>query len=289
MSDTTLDEILGSPSVHDLPDGPEDAPDETEPEASETQAASEDSQGPETGADGDDDEIPDFEPSELKRIGLEKALKAERGLRRIDRKRAGELQRQIDQLTGQMSALRPQTQAQAPATQKPDDEYDRFLGEGPVFTRSVAKEEVSALRREMSLERIADSQADYLEKHEDAAERFAKFKELAASNPALQAQFRAVADRKHPHYRNPAKFAYEYVKAYEAATEIGDPVAYREKLRAELLAESESESAEKPSKAPVRSPKTIASARGSGARHSAAWAGPTSLDDVLSSPRRSRG
>lgn len=287
MSDTTLDEILGSPSVHDLPDGPEDAPDETEPEASETQAASADSQEPETGDDGDDDEIPDFEPSELKRIGLEKALKAERGLRRIDRKRAGELQRQIDQLTGQMSALRPQTQAQAPAAQKPDDEYDQFLADAPKYTKSVVEKEIGAVRRELALERIADSQADYREKHEDAAERFAKFTELAASNPALQAQFRAVADRKHPHYRNPAKFAYEYVKAYEAATEIGDPVAYREKLRAELRAESES--VETPSKTPVRSPKTIASARGSGARHSAAWTGPTSLDDVLSSPRRSRG
>lgn len=287
MSDTTLDEILGSPSVHDLPDGPEDAPDDAETDASETQAADADSQEPETGADGDDDEIQDFEPSELKRIGLEKALKAERGLRRIDRKRAGELQRQIDQLTGQMSALRPQTQAQAPATQKPDDEYDQFLADAPKYTKSVVEKEIGALRREAALERIADSQADYIEKHEDAAELFAKFRGYAAEDPALAAQFRAIADRKHPRHRNPGKFAYEYAKARVAAEEMGDPVAYREKVRAELLAESGS--VEKPPRTLVRSPKTIASARGSGARHSAAWAGPTSLDDVLSSPRRSRG
>lgn len=66
-------------------------------------------------------------------------------------------------------------------------------------------------------------EADYREKEE-------AFGEAVKANPALSAQLRRSA--------NPAKFAYEQGKKYLALKEIGDdPVAYRERLRAELEAE----------------------------------------------------
>ena len=78
------------------------------------------------------------------------------------------------------------------------------------------------LKADISREMMMESKPDYKEKEE-------VFLALAKDDPTL-----VVKLRKAP---NPAKFAYETAVKHKALEEIGDPVAYREKVKAELIAE----------------------------------------------------
>ncbi len=288
MPPRSLDSILSDePSVHALPEAQESAP---EPESDaveakdsgETPEPAEASAAPTETVDADDDEAgPD--PDDLRADGLRKALRAVREEKRAERKRARELQSRLDHLAGQLAAMQrqPQPQVAPPAPQqKPPDDDEAFYAQGPAYVRRLLEEKVSSFEQQRVMERIEDSEAELLERHEDAAEHIAMFRQMAAQNPMLALEFRAVAEKKHPRYRNPAKFAYEYAKARKQAEEIGDPVTYREKLKAELQAELSGQvtSPKVPAKAP---PKTIAGARGNGVSATQAWRGPRSLDEII--------
>ncbi len=291
MSDTTsLDSILSDEkSVHDLPESEADVSEPVGEEARETQAT-EPEASTQAPAMGDaDDEVADPDPVDLSAKGLRKALTAERGLKRDERKQRRELQRQLDQLRGELNAMRqmPQVQQAQPQQQpKSEDEFAQFLERGPEYVKGQIEQRVESIRTQAIIERIEDAETAFAEQHEDAPAAFAKFRELAASDPALQMQFRAVVDRKHPAYRNPAKFAYQYVKAWEAANEIGDPDAWREAERAKLLAEIQGQSGQ-PLKPPAKAPsKTLVDVRGSGVGATTQWQGSPSLESILKQPPR---
>lgn len=78
------------------------------------------------------------------------------------------------------------------------------------------------LKADISREFMMESKPDYKEK-EDI------FLALAKDDPTLVVKLRQA--------QNPAKFAYETAVKHKALEEIGDPVAYREKIKAELIAE----------------------------------------------------
>ena len=232
--------------------------------------------------DSGDDGDAEIEPGES---GLKKALVSERKMRREERKRVQDLQRQLDHLTGQMSAMGTSRKQDEPKQLEDmgTKELDEFLVRGPEWTRRVVADEVRSVRHQAVVERIEDAEAEFAEKHSDAREMFAKFGELAQRVPGLIEQFRAVVERKDQNYRNPAKFAYDYAKAYSQAAEVGDLGSYREKLRAELRAELE---AERGGVVATEEPKTLAGARGSGgASAQQRYAGPTPLEAIVG-PRK---
>lgn len=306
---TSLDSILSDePLAHERADAPESDSSEDSTETTTHQEASTgaeddeaDAQSPATGDDdGDADE---FAPNELRVSGLKKVVQKERHsrkeearLRKAADKRAEEAERRLADLARQFTA---QQQQQAPAqeAQAPNDEEElnEFLTQGNKYTRRVVEEQIARVRVQSVKDRIDDSVDALADVHEDARTRVGEFMQLLHQVPGLREEFRAVADRRHPHYRNPAKFAYDFAKAASAAREVGDPVAYREKTRAEIRAEVEAElrgeTQHQAPRAAARAPlKTIASSRGTGAGAPAAWAGPTSLEDILEEkPRRARG
>jgi hypothetical protein len=93
--------------------------------------------------------------------------------------------------------------------------------------------------------RVTLSREFMLELKPDYVAKEAKFIEMTQTNPALVSEMYASP--------NPAKFAYEkavqalnYETKLKLADEIGDPVAYKEKLKAEILAELNPTSTKKP-------------------------------------------
>ena len=89
------------------------------------------------------------------------------------------------------------------------------------------------VKADLSRQMMIELKPDYKEK-EDV------FLALAKDDPTLVVKLRQA--------QNPAKFAYETAVKHKALEEIGDPVAYREKVKAELLAElAKSQPKKKPS------------------------------------------
>ena len=89
------------------------------------------------------------------------------------------------------------------------------------------------LKADISREMMMEARPDYKEKED-------LFIALAKDDPTLVVKLRNAP--------NPAKFAYETATKHKALEEIGDPVKYREKIKAELIAElSKSAPKKKPS------------------------------------------
>jgi hypothetical protein len=131
-------------------------------------------------------------------------------------------------------------------------------------------------------ERLNTSEMLLRSKHDDVDEKLAVFQAEAAKNPALGAE---LLKQRHPY-----EWMYQQATRMQALASIGDdPVAYREKMRAELLAELQgqqqtqtAETVQQPTQAaaPVL-PKSLATSRSAGPRSAATWTGPTALNDIL--------
>lgn len=240
-------------------------------------------------ADDDADEDGDIEPGES---GLKKALKAERKLRREARKQAQELQRQIDYIQGQMAAR----QAAVPRAEQPkakeDDgskEFDDFLAQGPAYVRRVAETQAREHYAKVVRRDITREQRALERQHEDAAPAIGKFFEHARQDPRLAARFTAIADGDDAEFESPVEFAYQWGRAYQQASEVGDLATYKERLRAELLAEIQAKGTEHAEAEPVQAPKTLAGARGSGgAGTGARISGPVPIGDLIGPSRAAR-
>lgn len=89
------------------------------------------------------------------------------------------------------------------------------------------------VKADLSRQMMMELKPDYKEKEDS-------FLALAKEDPTLVVKLRQAP--------NPAKFAYETAVKHKALEEIGDPVSYREKIKAELLAElSKTQPKKKPS------------------------------------------
>ena len=108
----------------------------------------------------------------------------------------------------------------------------------------------------------------------DFDEVMAHWDELKAQHPYLYDQ--AIQDDA------PAYWAYEQVKRHLAMREIGDPVAYKEKLRAELLAEIQQKSPTQRQPAATPQP-SLASVPATGRTSDPVWQGPPTMKQILRS------
>ena len=114
------------------------------------------------------------------------------------------------------------------------------------------------------------------EKYADWDDKLVVFADMIKENPALYQQMIQQA--------NPAEFAYKTANNQQKLKEMGDPSEYEKNLRAKIEAEmkakyekqSEQEAAKRD-----ELPGSLAITRGASGTHSASWAGPTDLKDVL--------
>lgn len=110
----------------------------------------------------------------------------------------------------------------------------------------------------------------------DLDEKLAAFQEAAKADPALGEKLRSQA--------HPWDWMYQEAKRIQARNEIGDdPVAFRERVRAELMAELQGNP---PAAAPVPPdatplPTSLAAARSVGARTVKEPTGPTPLSEIV--------
>lgn len=97
-------------------------------------------------------------------------------------------------------------------------------------------------------------------------------------DPSLFGKFRQA--------RNPAAFAYQELKRQRDLEEIGDPKAYREKLRKEIEAEFQAKQGLQPqqqSKPEPNIPDTLAGSASKAARQAPDFSGPKPLNDIFAS------
>lgn len=142
--------------------------------------------------------------------------------------------------------------------QQEKDEPDIFV-DPKGFTDGIKNE----IKQTVLQERINLSRELMLGIKDDYTEKEARFVEMVKADASLLAKMNASA--------NPAKFAYdtaakamEHEAKLKLVDEIGDPAAYKEKLKAEILAELGQAQPEKPAKPLVEKAPSLATASAAG-------------------------
>ena len=174
----------------------------------------------------------------------------------------------LDEKGKRQNLERENAELKAKLQPKEEDDVDLFA-DPDKFKKSVDdKINNATLSTKISLSRefIMDSKPDYVEKE-------AKFVEMATADRSLVTKMNQSS--------NPAKFAYETASkqiAYEAklklVDEIGDPEAYKAKLKQEILDELKSV---QPAKKPAKRVPSLATASAT----SGATKATTSLEDLV--------
>lgn len=217
------------------------------------------------------DEADDGHPAPDDVVGLKSALQAERARRR-------DYKGERDRLAGEMAALKAQMEEarKAPAAPVPPPQ----VAQQPVaIPNPIEDPEGWHLWQERQrfsdkLDISEDRLREQIGDDADVDAKIAKFKELAAANPALAAELKQ--------HRHPYKFAYDYVKKTTAMEEIGDPAKYREKLEAEIRAKVEAEYAGTAPPAPkVNLPQSLGTARSAGSRSAPVYNVAEDFSDIL--------
>lgn len=114
------------------------------------------------------------------------------------------------------------------------------------------------------------------DKYADFPEKLAVFEEMVKENPIL---YREMVSQS-----NPAEFAYKTAANQLKMKEMGNPVEYETKLRAEITAELEAKykkQMESETRKRDELPGSLADARGAAGTKAQVWAGPTALGDIL--------
>ena len=209
MSKSELDQFLETPeagaTVVAEETGKQDAPEETK--ASDETVDGKGEHDAETPAAEEDESTANAEEKPWQKAAY------------LDEKRKRqEREQELEQLRKELDEFKTQKQKQE------EDEPDIFA-DPDGFKKSIK----DSIRQESVRTRVGISREILMESKADYAEMEVKFIAMAKENPALSEKMLASS--------NPAKFAYETAKKQAALDDIGDPVSYREKLKAEILAE----------------------------------------------------
>jgi len=257
-----------------------------QPEADEVEAGAASAEM----ADADESDGEDIDPSDLRYAGLQKAVRKERELHKAAKKRSKELERQIQQINAQLQALHQQGAKQPQKAELTAEERAaQYWADPEAYTNQRAASVEAAVTSKLQRVEIELATVRAKQRHNDFDAKEKAFVEAVSWAPRDVAASVVRAMMSDP---DPAEYAYRAGAQILAAKEVSDPDAYRAKVRAEIEAElrgdAPASSSVRASQAPPP-PKTIASARGSGARSDAAFAGPTSLDSILRPRKSARG
>ena len=184
-------------------------------------------------------------------------------------------ERRFEQLIGAVKPQQP-TEAEKPKKDIWDDP-DEFVQSGIQAALTPFQKEMQATLNGIAKDAAIARHGDAV----DAAER--AFMLAVQSRTVDQADFDKVL--KAP---NRYSAAVEWHKRAQAQAEIGDPVAFKEKLRAEILAELQggTQQQTQTGQAAVTMPTDLAGTRNVGNRSGPAWSGPQSINDIFDRARK---
>ena len=199
---------------------------------------------------------------------------------------------EVKALKAELARLRQQRRepvAPAPQAPKPPSVFEDEEGFANHLT-STFEERLFSAKLEMSEDTAREKFSDLKEVMGTVGEGdetlHVNWIEAVKENPALSQQFRRAA--------NPVVFAYQELKRLNAMKEIGDPAAYKEKLRQELMAELAAKPAGTPAATPATGqtvpakpepviPDTLAGASSKAQREAPEFNGPTPLTAIIKS------
>lgn len=265
----SLEEIFTEDSKEEKPEAEEPkAETEEAPEKAESEEQVQEPE-PEEPAKSEDDSAESEPEEEPKTVPLA-ALHEERDKHRDTRKRFDDLAEQMGQLLPHLSKL-----GQPEKKDEPEEAAPNFSEDPEGFVTHALGKIQSGYQTDLATAVMTVSENAARARHEDYDDMLGEFAKLTKDHPVLKVQVRQQPD--------PAEWAYQVAKQHKEHAEIGDPVAYRAKLREELLAEIQ---AEQPDETPAPIPKSLANARnvGGGKKRTTTktFDGPTPLDKVLS-------
>ncbi len=198
------------------------------------------------------------------------ALHASRERERQARDEAQALRDQVQRLEGMMQAMAAQrSEPQKPKEQpKPVD----FWEDPQAFLQSA----LTPVQQQIAAQNEALSQTRAVAEHgaETVNSAFEAMKGALASDPRAQADYVRIMQSPHPYGELVA-----WDRNRRALTEIGDPAAYRERMRQELIAELQA-SQQQPPAAQPRLPGNFTQARNDGPRSGQTYTGPRPLSDI---------
>jgi hypothetical protein len=247
--------------------------------------------------DAEDEHVPD------NLDGLKKALGAARGDKRKARKAYREVETQLAELKGRITAYEAQLQRQAanpqppapvkpepPKAPPPDITDDNFYLQGPKAIKDYVEHRFAALDG-----RLNETRAEYDRRvseirtdisRENARRRHSDYDEVTASFRGKEPPYVAQDIVGSP---DPAERLYEYAKAFREFSGVDSVDAFRAKIEADVRAKVEAEYAAKaqtatPQHQAPRPPvpqQSLAGARGNGSGKQAAWSGPRPIEQIF--------
>jgi hypothetical protein len=159
------------------------------------------------------------------------------------------------------------------AKETPPEPVDVWEKPEEFINRAVTQAEQRFTNRLLDM-----SEAAARGRHQDFDSKLEVFAQLAQRDPALRQSMVNAPD--------PGEYAYRTAERFQVMQEMGDPVAYKAKVRAEIEAEYrtkfEAESKEKFNKELTdRLPPSMTETRAVGGNKPLPWTGPPSIKDVL--------
>jgi len=226
------------------------------------------------------------EPEREGRSGTvpQQALHASREREKAERERADRLEREMAELRGSVQTLTQQRQQPHPPSE-PEKSTDLFWEDPNKFVASA----ISPVQQQIQQQHERTSKLLAVQTHGrevvDAA--YQALGQALRTDPTAHADYQRIMAADHPYDELVA-----WNKRRVAQAEIGDPAAYREKLRAEIIAEMEASGAgAQPTKVatPAVMPSNLVGQRNVGARSGPAWSGPAPLNDIFDRSRKKAG
>lgn len=215
-------------------------------------------------------EQPDPEPKGDGKVPHQ-ALHASRERERQARDEAQALRDQVQRLEGMMQAMAARgTEPQKPTEQpKPVD----FWEDPQAFIQSA----LTPFQQQIAAQQEAVSRTSAVAEHgaETVDKAFAAMRDAMASEPRAQADYQRIMQSPHPYGELVA-----WDRNRRALTEIGDPAAYRERMRQELMAELQASQTQTQPAAQPRLPGNFTQARNDGPRSGQTYTGPRPLSDI---------
>jgi hypothetical protein len=155
-----------------------------------------------------------------------------------------------------------------------EEELKQLRQQQPVQQQPQGEQDpLQSMQQQIVNERFNTSEMIARQTYKDVDEKVAAFQEAARANPALSI---ALQQQRHPW-----DFAYKEGQRLLMLKELGDdPIAYREKIKAELMAEI----AKPVARTPL--PESLAGARSAAPRSAPGFTGPTPLEDLMVNQRR---
>ncbi len=211
------------------------------------------------------------------------AITAERAKRQEAETRSANLETEVASMRGQLQQFERMVQGIIPKPKPPEPEPapDWYADPNAAMQHGL-QQALSPIEQRMEDQRQAVSRMLVEDKFgTEPVETALKAMEAALqSDPSAGADYERVMRSQHPYASLIA-----WHKRRQTQAEIGDdPVAYRERVKAELLAEMQGGQAQ-PAPAEARPapvmPSNLAAARGVGNRTGPAWGGPASLQDIF--------